>query len=72
MLIEFGDRVELIEFADKASAEQWVQQAEKFCDVKGIKQSSLWAVGNSLSPFLAVALFAFLKNFLYNINRKSK
>lgn len=67
MLIEFGDRVELIEFADKASAEQWIQQAEKFCDVKGIKQSSLWAVGNSLSPF-----FAFLKKFLYNINRKSE
>ena len=37
MLIEFGDRVELIEFADKASAEQWVRQAEKFCDVKGVK-----------------------------------
>lgn len=37
MLIEFGDRVELIEFADKASAEQWIKQAEKFCDVKGIK-----------------------------------
>lgn len=37
MLIEFGDRVELIEFADKASAELWIQQAEKFCDVKGIK-----------------------------------
>lgn len=51
MLIEFGDRVELIEFADKASAEQWVQQAEKFCDVKGIKQSSLWAVGESLRLF---------------------
>lgn len=66
MLIEFGDRVELIEFADKASAEQWVQQAEKFCDVKGIKQSSLWAVGESLR------LFAFVKNFSYNIYRKSK
>lgn len=53
MLIEFGDRVELIEFADKASAEQWVQQVERFCDVKGIKQSSL--LGGSqkwLSPFL--------------------
>ena len=67
MLIEFGDRVELIEFADKASAEQWIQQAEKFCDVKGIKQSSLWAVSESYRLF-----FAFLKNFLYNINRKSE
>ena len=51
MLIEFGDRVELIEFADKASAEQWIQQAEKFCDVKGIKQSSLWAVSESYCLF---------------------
>lgn len=66
MLIEFGDRIELIEFADKASAEQWIQQAEKFCDVKGIKQSSLWAVSESYR------LFAFLKNFSYNINRKSE
>lgn len=67
MLIEFGDRVELIEFADKASAEQWVQQAEKFCDVKGIKQSSLQVVVRN-----GYRLFAFLKNFSYNINRKSK
>ena len=51
MLIEFGDRVELIEFADKASAERWIQQAEKFCDVKGIKQSSLWAVNESYRLF---------------------
>lgn len=51
MLIEFGDRVELIEFVDKASAERWIQQAEKFCDVKGIKQSSLWAVSESYRLF---------------------
>lgn len=52
MLIEFGDRVELIEFADKASAERWIQQAEKFCDVKGIKQSSLLGGQRKLPPFL--------------------
>lgn len=51
MLIEFGDRVELIEFADRPSAEQWVRQAEKFCDVKGIKQSSLLAVSESYRLF---------------------
>ena len=51
MLIEFGDRVELIEFADKASAERWIQQAEKFCDVKGIKQPSLLAVNESYRLF---------------------
>lgn len=37
MLIEFGDRIELINFPDKESAEQWVQRAEKFCDIKGVK-----------------------------------
>lgn len=63
MLIEFGDRIELIEFSDKASAEQWVKQAEKFCDVKGIKQSSLQAVGNSLSPFWLSPYLLFLKIF---------
>lgn len=68
MLIEFGDRVELIEFADKASAEQWVRQAEKFCDVKGVKQSSLLG-GRYKKP---IAFFAFYKNFLYNIYRKAK
>ena len=63
MLIEFGDRVELIEFADKASAEQWVQQAEKFCDVKGIKQSSLWAVSESYRLFWLSPFLLFLKIF---------